>query len=462
MTRNKPPVPSAWAAALLVLLAGCGDDPVDPGPPATFDGAVLTPASANVNSLAVDVAATGYDAVRLRLRTAGEPDETTPPYPFVDGHADASALGLLAERDYLVDVLLLDGTESDSVETLEHTTGALPDWLFAVGATGDPAEDGFIGLAHPLGAFIVDNQGRVRWYLTSEDPILNNFMAHPSGEYTMFGTEDDVRQYRVLNERGEVSRMIGCVGLETRFHEIRVMPGGDYWALCDDVIPTDLSSRGGAADGEVTWTTLQHVGADGSLLFEFETSEHFSLDDIDQSQITGAQNLNMTHGNGIEFDTDGNVLLSFRSLDEVTKVDVATGEVMWRLGGVASQFAITDPTRVFQRQHGLRLAGTDVIQMLDNGTAAPSRLVRYAIDAQALTADRVLEYVHASNAFTVVGGSTATLADGRGLVSFGRAGIVAEVDLAGTATFELTGLEGEYIFRAFRIPSLYASERLAD
>lgn len=458
-------------ATFAILAVGCGSDPVDPGPPdppdppdptAEYGQAVLTPAAANVNSAAVVVEATGYDHVRLRLRTPGEPDESTPPYPFVDGVAHASALGMLAERDYSVDVLVTVGAETDSAETILHSTGSLPDWVPAVTATGDPADDGFIGMAHPSGAFIVDNQGRVRWYVTSEDPVLNNFQAHPSGEYTMFGTEDLTRLYKVLDERGDVVRTIGCVERNTRFHEIRVKPQGDYWVLCDHEIPTDLSSRGGAVDGTVNWTVLQHVGADGSLLVEFDTSEHFSLDDIDPDVIAGADAVNITHGNAIEFDADGNVLLSFRNLNEVTKVDVAAGEVVWRLGGLANQFVIDDPTRDFFGQHGVRLVEPGVVQLLDNGKEAPSRLVRYLIDEQALTAERILEYSHASNAITTVGGSTQVLAGKRALVSLGRTGRVAEVDETGAQTFELLGLEDLYIFRAFRIPSLYAANRMTE
>lgn len=450
--------------ALGILAVGCGDDPGGPEPPdpPEYGQALLTPTAANVNSAAVLVEGTGYDHVQLRLRTAGEPDETSPPYPFVDGEAHASVLGMLAERDYSIDVLVTAGTETDSAETLLHSTGPLPDWLPAVVATGDPAEEGFIGMAHPSGAFIVDNQGRVRWYVTSEDPVLNNFQAHASGEYTMFGTEDLTRLYKVLDERGDVDRTIGCVDRNTRFHEIRVLPPGDYWALCDHEIPTDLSSRGGAVDGTVTWTVLQHVGADGELLFEFDTSEHFSLDDIDPDVIDGADAVNLTHGNSIEFAADGNILLSFRNLNEVTKVDVTTGEVLWRLGGLANQFAIDDPTRDFAGQHGLRLVEPGVVQLLDNGREAPSRLVRYLLDEQALTAELILEYSHASNALTPVGGSTQVLAGNRALVSFGRAGRVAEVDETGVQIFELTGLEGLYIFRAFRIPSLYAAERITE
>lgn len=454
------------AVAFAFLSVGCGDDPVDPGPPdppdPEYGQALLTPAAANINSAAVVVEATGYDHVRLRLRTPGEPDVTGPPYAFADGVAHASALGMLAEHDYAIDILVTTGAETDSAETLVHSTGSLPDWLPDVTPTGDPAEDGFIGMAHPSGGFIVDNQGRVRWYVTSEDPVLNNFQAHPSGEYTMFGTDDLTRLYKVLDERGDVVGTIGCIGRVTRFHEIRVMSQGDYWALCDRDIPTDLSSRGGAVDGTVTWTVLQHAGADGELLFEFDTSQHFSLDDIDPTVIDGAQAVNMTHGNAIDLDADGNVLVSFRSLDELTKIDVTSGEILWRLGGRANQFSIDDPTRNFARQHGLRLVGPGVLQLLDNGEAAPSRLVRYLIDEQGLTAQRVFEYAHESNAFTLVGGSTDVLAGDRALVSFGRAGRVVETDATGAPIFELTGLEGQYIFRAFRIPSLYASERKTE
>lgn len=449
---------------LLVALA-CGDDPSGPGPdpdPPTLEEATITPVAANVNSAVVAISATGADAARLRLRTDGEPDELSPPYPLVDGATEASALGMLAGREYAIDVLLLDGTDTDSVATLAFTAGPLPDWIPDIDAAGTPS-GGLTGLALPEGGVVVDGQGRVRWYLTSSDPVLNNFMAHPSGEYTLFGTEDAVRLYKVFDELGREIRQIGCAGgRETRFHEIRVMSGGDYWAMCDETILTDLSDRGGTVDEPVIWTVIQHLDADGVLLAEFRTSEHFSLDDIDPDVIDGSVAVNMTHGNAIDFDTDGGLLLSWRSLNEITKVDVESDEVVWRLGGRANQFLIDDPTRAFERQHGLRLAGPGVLQLLDNGTAAPSRMIRYEIDEDAMTAELVLEYAHASNALSLVGGSTDVLDGGAGLVSIGRAGRVAEVDASGEQTWELTGLEDRYVFRAFRMPSLYASERLGD
>lgn len=49
--------------------------------------------------------------------------------------------------------------------------------------------------------------------------------------------------------------------------------------------------------------------------------------------------INWSHGNALDLDTDGNLLVSFRNLSEVVKIDTRTGRVMWRLGGARNQFA---------------------------------------------------------------------------------------------------------------------------
>ena len=39
------------------------------------------------------------------------------------------------------------------------------------------------------------------------------------------------------------------------------------------------------------------------------------------------------HPNAIGFDRDGNYIVSWRNLGQVTKIDAQTGQVLWRLGG---------------------------------------------------------------------------------------------------------------------------------
>jgi hypothetical protein len=457
--------------AVVVGLAGCADNPTSPNPnpnpnpdpDPVFIGSSAVAGPVNVLSAVVTVSATGFDSASLVMRTPGEPDMVSPVYAFESDEARPIALGLLPDKLYEIDVVVSDDGTTQVGETLNFATGSLPPWVPTITPVGSPAEDGYIILAHPPGAIIIDNQGRVRWYVGevagAQFSFLTSFASHANGEYTLSGLQDQVRLHRGINELGEEVRLLGCVGFDTRFHEIRVLEDGGYWVMCNNPVPTDLSSRGGNADGEVTWTVLQHVGPDGSLEFEFNTADHFSLDDIDQSVFIGVSQVNMTHGNAIEFDTDGNLLLSWRSLNEVTKVDASTGEVIWRLGGIASTLTVVDDTRAFERPHGLRVVEPGVIQLLDNGTVAPSRLVRYEVDEQAQTATRVLEFTTVEGSFTLTGGSTEVVGEDHALVSFGPEGKVVEVDAAGIETFDLNGFEGTYVFRASRIPSLYASER---
>ncbi|MDH3427142.1 MAG: arylsulfotransferase family protein, partial [Gemmatimonadota bacterium] len=424
------------------------------------------PGPVNVLSAVVTVTATGFETAALRMRTPGEPDMVSPPYAFDGRESRPAALGLLPETTYEIDVLVTADGETQLGEMHSFTTDALPAWVPTITPVGSPSVEGYVVLSHPPGAIIIDNQGRVRWYVGDPDgPIfgfLTSFMAHPNGEYTLNGLNDQLRVHRAINELGEEVRLLACVGRETRFHEIRVLADGGYWVGCENPVPTDLSSRGGNADGEVIWTVFQHVGPDGSLEFEFNTADHFSLDDIDQDVFVGVSQVNITHGNAIDFDTDGNLLFSWRSLNEVTKVDAVTGEVIWRLGGNASTLTVVDDTRAFERPHGLRAVGPGLVQLLDNGSVAPSRLVRYAVDEQAMTATRVLEFVTEEGSYTSTGGSTEVVGTDHALVSFGTVGKVVEVNAAGVETFDLTGVEGTYIFRASRISSLYAAERAGD
>lgn len=447
--------------ATVVLLASCSDDPAGPHSPLdpVFIESSIERGPTNVLSALITVNATGFDSASLRMRTPGEPDLLSPPYAFNGDEAQPAALGLLADRTYEIDVMVSANGITELGETHSFATGSLPAWIPEITPVGTPAEDGYLTLSHPGGAIVTDNMGQVRWYVANPDPTLNSFQAHPNGEFTLFGITDADRVHKALDEVGQVVRTLGCLGFETRFHDIRVLADGGYWVFCQNPVLTDLSSRGGESNVTVIWTVLQHVSADGSLEFEFDAADHFSLDDIDQSQLIGPLVVNMTHGNAIAFDLDGNVLVSWRSLNEITKVDVATGEVIWRLGGNANQFTVIDDTREFRQQHGLRVVGPGLIQFLDNGTAAPSRLVRYSIDEPSMTATRVLEFISAEGSFTSVGGSTELVGAEGALVSFGRAGKVVEVNAAGEETFDLTGLDGMYIFRASRIPSLYSSER---
>jgi hypothetical protein len=453
----------ALLSALVVGLAACSlsDGGTGPEPVPTFLGATILPNPHNAISAVAEVRAALWDSAFVRFWKDGQLPVRSPSYPFEqDTIVRVPILGLDTSATYTVELnLVLGDTLVVAADTGTFTSGTLPAWIPRAVAVGSDTTPGYLALSYPDGPVIVDNEGKVVWYRSSPNGVLNSFQAHANGEYSVLALDDSTDGFLVLDELGNVIEILECLGYGTRFHDLLMVADGSAWLLCDDVRTMDLSAVGGVDSAEVTATVAQHLGPDGTVLFEWNAFDHFAITDLPPNARSGS-GVNFTHGNGIALDVDGNLLLSFRSLNEITKVNATTGEVMWRLGGVRNEFALVNDSKgTFERQHGLRPAGPGQIQILDNGLLAPSRFVRYLLNPVARTALLVVEFIDAPTTYTFVGGATQYYGNGHGLVTFGRVGRVVEFDEAGNRAWELIGIDGVYVFRAQRIASLYAAER---
>jgi hypothetical protein len=230
--------------------------------------------------------------------------------------------------------------------------------------------------------------------------------------------------------------------------------------MCDETRTMDLTAHGGVANAQVTGTQVQHVSGSGDLLFQWSPFDYFDITDLDPAERTGPT-VNWTHGNAIDLDDEGNLLISFRSLNEIAKIETRTGGVLWRMGGRRNQFSFLDTSSpAFLRQHGLRVTGRRQLMLLDNlGEPAGSRVERYELEAgspgdSGHTARLISTYVPDSRVVAQLGGTTQPLPGGRSLVAYGNGGRVEEYDAAGQVVWRIEGNPG-YIFRAQRIQSLY-------
>src|SRR5437764_841407 len=240
-----------------------------------------------------------------------------------------------------------------------------------------------------------------------------------------------------------------------RLQELIAGPDGAYWFMCDETRTMDLSGLGGVANAQVMGTVVQHVSSEGDLLFQWDPFDHFEITDLVPASRTGPS-VNWMHGNSLDLDTDGNLIVSFRSLSEITKIDTRTGAVLWRMGGLKNQFVFQDVgAPAFSFQHGVRLTAPAHLLLLDNlGDPTASRAERYVYDAELHTAQLVASYGPSPGVTAQLGGSTQDLPGGRTLVSFGPAGRVEEYDASGQVVWHIEGNPG-YVFRAQRIRSLY-------
>jgi hypothetical protein len=418
----------------------------------------------NSISARVLVRAHHYDSAFVRYWTDGSDPRQTPAYAF-DGDTAVvvPVLGLDTASSYLVETSVVLGESlTVVVDTAKFRTGSLPGRIPALGTEGSDTTPGFLAFSQRRSAIIIDNTGKVVWYRSFDEGTFINFQAHPNGRYTIHASSDSIRKFYVLDELGEVVDTVRCAGYRTRQHDVLLEADGSAWLLCHERRTMDLSAWGGLDTATVGTTIVQHLSPERAVLFEWNALDHFDITDLDREERLGP-NVNFTHGNSIAFDTNGNLLLSHRSLHEVTKVDIESGEVLWRFGGLANEFTVlNDPRGGFQRQHGVRVATPGQLLVFDNRNGAPSRLVRYLVNPVARTAVLIMEFIDAPDTWSPTGGSTQYYRNGHVGMSFGRAGRFVEIDETGNRAWEVTGLEGRRVFRAQRINSLYARQWQLD
>jgi hypothetical protein len=450
----------ALSAAALALL-GCGEV-TDPPPAPVLEGMAVAAGTGNALSALATGRALHADSVAARYGTSGRTlDSVTPAVQPVNDQIELPVLGLSPETAYELQIVAYGQGGIASSEPLRVTTGSLPDDLPRIRAAGSASSPGYLLFAAGVYGLIIDDTGRVVWYVRFAGGPSLNFQAQPNGRYIARPTTADTSDIEPLVEfdpLGNPVRSLGCArGLRPRFHDVLVEADGSWWLMCDETRPMDLSSVGGVAGAAVTGTVVQHLDPSGGLLFEWSAFDHFDITDLEADERSGPT-VNWTHGNALDVDSDGNILLSFRSLNEITKIDGETGAVLWRMGGLRNQFAFSSAGPPFLRQHGLRVTAEGDLLLLDNfGEEEGSRAERYLIDEAARTADLAGVFAPALATRATLGGTTQNLPDDHTLVSFGDGGVVQEYDAEGAVVWEIEGDAG-YVFRAQRIRSLYHPE----
>jgi len=216
----------------------------------------------------------------------------------------------------------------------------------------------------------------------------------------------------------------------TDAHELLVLPNGNRLLFA-----YEPAVHGGVLRED---PVIQEVDPQGVEVWRWNGWGHLPLrDNLDGDRVDYA------HANTIDVDTDGNLLVTLRSMSAVVKVNRQTGEVMWTLGGRSNDFRITDPLGGFCGQHDVRRLPNGHLLMFDNGIdCAPdgadrnrSRAVEYAIDEEAMTA-RVV-WSHEQPLYGFATGSTQRMPNGNTLIGWGTAATITEVTRGGARVFEM-------------------------
>jgi hypothetical protein len=452
-------------AAVLLAAGACtaGETVVEPSlcaVPEVFRSAVTRNVN-NALSAFVSAHVRSADSVAVRFGRAAELLESqTPTVPWTQDSLLLPVFGLHPESDYALNVVAFNRCGIAAGERLIFRTEALPADLPSYLAGGADPSPGYVAFAAANYGLVIDNAGRVVWYHFFPNGVGLSFQPQPNGRYVARPNPPagETARWVEVDPLGNTTRTLGCArGLHARLHDLIAAADGSYWVLCDEVRTVDMSAVGYSSSAPVQGTVVQHVGATGHLLFEWSPFDHFDIDlsILEPADLSGA-NINWTHGNALDLDGDGNLLVSFRNLNEITKIDPRSGAVLWRMGGARNQFHFENAgSPPFARQHAVRAISERSVLLLDNlGESGASRAETYEIDEPARTVRLSNSYASSAGVVAQLGGSVQGLSGGHTLVSFGNGASVEEYDAAGNVVWRMLGNPG-YVFRAQRIRSLY-------
>ncbi len=267
--------------------------------------------------------------------------------------------------------------------------------------------------------------------------------------------------------------------VNTEFHDSILLPGGGRILMAyEHRQPTQT-------DPDKIDSIVEEVDAAGNVIFAWNSYEDGEVDPATDG-LTGLPDY--AHLNSVEIMQDGNLLLSFRHLSQVMKVNRTTREVMWRLGGVNSDFTFDDdPFGGPCAQHTARELANGDIQIFDNGskvtattpqplcpdpsdpdgpriTRPSSRVAVYRLDETAGTAELMDEIP--TGKFSEFAGSAqrldagnpqANVFIGHSMEADGGDGtpsptIASETTAAGNQVWSLAASDGYFSYRSLKFP----------
>ena len=298
-----------------------------------------------------------------------------------------------------------------------------------------------------------------------------DFKVNDNGYLTYYNVDDST--FDMMDSTYTLVKQFGMGnGYDPDEHEFRVYPNGYSFLFCYDVQIVDMSQyvANGDTAAVVTGVVIQELNENQDVVFEWQSWDHFPITDaVSQINLT-FHTIDYVHANSMDLDYDGNLLLSSRHLSEITKIDLNTGEIIWRLGGENNEFTFIDEISQpypFYYQHHFRRIANGHYTMFDNGkyeNPQESVAKEYALDQVNKTATLVWSYIHPEiGAFNVLGnamGSVQRLPNGNTFIDWGLLNNqtlahfpnFTEVDSAGNIVWEFRFKDSTYVsYRAFKV-----------
>ena len=308
---------------------------------------------------------------------------------------------------------------------------------------------------------IIDNQGIPIFFQRSSAPSLD-FKKQSNGFLTYWSYNG--RKFFEMDSAYSIIDSFYCRnGYSTDSHDLLVFPSGHSFIMSYDpqVVRMDTIVQGGDSAAVVYGLVIQELDEAKNVIFQWRSWDHFDITDATDDIDLMAHVIDYHHGNAIEVDYDDNLLISCRNMDEITKIDRQTGNIIWRLGGLKAknnQFVFINDPLTFSHQHDIRRLPNGNITLFDNGnwhSPSVSRSLEYQLNEKNKIAVLVWKFNNDPMTFAPSMGNSRRLSNDNTLIGWGyhfNPRAVSEIRIDGTTALEIRFPDTLTNYRAFKFP----------
>jgi hypothetical protein len=276
---------------------------------------------------------------------------------------------------------------------------------------------------------VMDENGYLLWYKRFYDSfnLPMDFKMQENGYYTYAFHEVSYQppKHYVMDQQFNLIDSVEAVGYTTDNHDFMILPNGNYLVLSYHDSIMDLSTmifngNPGSPTTNVMSCVIQELDANRNVVFEWNSLDHIPITDYVEEYGFSQGFFTAVHANSLELDTDGNLLVSFRHLSAVYKIDRTTGGIIWKLGGEQNDFNFLNDGG-FTGQHDAQLANGK-LSLFDNGTLSTpqaSRGVVYDLNMGDTSVQKTWEFYYPTSLYGPSMGSFKYLENGCKVVSWG-------------------------------------------
>jgi hypothetical protein len=254
-----------------------------------------------------------------------------------------------------------------------------------------------------------------------------------------------------------VARIPGANGLRADLHDFQIARSDVAYITAYNPIRCNLAAVKGAADGAILDTAVQEIDMrTGLVRWEWHSLDHIAASESETEAPASAAPWDWFHLNSIDPEPGGDILISARSTWAGYQLQGATGNILWRLGGLKSSFKMGPGTEMAW-QHDGRVLPDGEVSFFDDGSNPPihhqSRGVRIALDLKTLQARLVSAYTHSNPPLLAASqGNMQTLPDGNTLVGYGGVPAISEYATDGSPLLDAHLPFDMIFYRAYRFP----------